>query len=126
MATSVKYAPEDPTLPKPWKGLVDTNTGYLYFWNPVTNVTQYDKPAAPSNAGSAPPRSSLSSSVQKSQGPHSKYDDENRYNQGSNDNSSTKVDSGPGANQVPRVAHLMFVSLLIDLNKYRSTLLHHT
>ncbi|KAL5723827.1 RNA helicase [Ranunculus cassubicifolius] len=47
MAAAVKYAPEDPTLPKPWKGLVDGNTGYLYFWNPVTNVTQYEKPDAP-------------------------------------------------------------------------------
>ncbi|KAL9670758.1 hypothetical protein QQ045_008316 [Rhodiola kirilowii] len=39
-----RYAPEDPTLPKPWKGLVDGNTGYLYFWNPETNVTQYERP----------------------------------------------------------------------------------
>ncbi|KAK8982857.1 hypothetical protein V6N11_060177 [Hibiscus sabdariffa] len=39
-----QYAPPDPTLPKPWKGLVDGNTGYLYFWNPVTNVTQYERP----------------------------------------------------------------------------------
>uniref|UniRef100_A0A7N0U439 RNA helicase n=1 Tax=Kalanchoe fedtschenkoi TaxID=63787 RepID=A0A7N0U439_KALFE len=39
-----RYAPEDPTLPKPWKGLVDGSTGYLYFWNPETNVTQYERP----------------------------------------------------------------------------------
>ncbi|KAL7170921.1 hypothetical protein ACSBR2_035726 [Camellia fascicularis] len=32
-----RYAPEDLTLPKPWKGLVDAKTGYLYFWNPETN-----------------------------------------------------------------------------------------
>lgn len=38
------YAPEDPMLPKPWKGLVDGQTGYVYYWNPVTNVTQYEKP----------------------------------------------------------------------------------
>ena len=39
-----RYAPEDPSLPKPWRALVDGNTGYLYFWNPETNVTQYQKP----------------------------------------------------------------------------------
>ncbi|KAL5849062.1 hypothetical protein ACOSQ4_007075 [Xanthoceras sorbifolium] len=40
-----RYAPDDPTLPKPWKGLIDGNTGILYYWNPETNVTQYEKPA---------------------------------------------------------------------------------
>ncbi|XP_072993689.1 DEAD-box ATP-dependent RNA helicase 14-like [Typha latifolia] len=39
-----RYAPEDPTLPKPWRGLVDGTTGYLYYWNPETNVTQYERP----------------------------------------------------------------------------------
>ncbi|XP_071734990.1 DEAD-box ATP-dependent RNA helicase 14-like [Rutidosis leptorrhynchoides] len=42
-----RYAPVDPTLPKPWRGLVDGKTGYLYFWNPVTNVTQYQRPTGP-------------------------------------------------------------------------------
>lgn len=41
-----RYAPEDPTLPKPWKGLIDGSTGVLYYWNPETNVTQYEKPAS--------------------------------------------------------------------------------
>ncbi|KAI4311058.1 hypothetical protein MLD38_035994 [Melastoma candidum] len=41
-----RYAPEDPTLPKPWKGLIDGSTGNLYYWNPETSVTQYEKPAA--------------------------------------------------------------------------------
>ncbi|KAJ6795584.1 ATP-dependent RNA helicase-like protein DB10 [Iris pallida] len=40
------YAPEDPTLPKPWKGLIDGSTGVLYYWNPETNATQYEKPGA--------------------------------------------------------------------------------
>ncbi|KAK1375509.1 hypothetical protein POM88_031702 [Heracleum sosnowskyi] len=40
----IRYAPEDPTLPKPWRGLIDAKTGYIYFWNPETNVTQYQKP----------------------------------------------------------------------------------
>ncbi|XP_041003636.1 ATP-dependent RNA helicase-like protein DB10 isoform X2 [Juglans microcarpa x Juglans regia] len=54
-STGPRYAPEDPTLPKPWRGLVDGKTGYLYFWNPETNVTQYEKPTGygrGSNGGS--------------------------------------------------------------------------
>ncbi|XP_039009898.1 DEAD-box ATP-dependent RNA helicase 14-like isoform X2 [Hibiscus syriacus] len=51
-----QYAPPDPTLPKPWKGLVDGKTGYLYFWNPVTNVTQYERPT---NIDSGPKSSSV-------------------------------------------------------------------
>lgn len=50
--SAVRYAPEDHSLPKPWKGLVDDRTGYLYFWNPETNVTQYERPT--SNGGYAP------------------------------------------------------------------------
>ncbi|CAA7015995.1 unnamed protein product [Microthlaspi erraticum] len=42
-----RYAPEDPTLPKPWKGLIDGSTGALYFWNPEINITQYERPSAP-------------------------------------------------------------------------------
>lgn len=51
-----RYAPDDPTLPQPWKGLIDGSTGLLYYWNPETNVTQYEKPApsAPAPAASAP------------------------------------------------------------------------
>ncbi|KAF5191252.1 Atp-dependent rna helicase [Thalictrum thalictroides] len=62
-AATVRYAPEDPTLPKPWKGLVDGNTGYLYFWNPVTNVTQYEKPTAPSDAPSPVPQKAVATVV---------------------------------------------------------------
>lgn len=59
-----RYAPPDPTLPKPWRGLVDGKTGYLYFWNPETNVTQYERPSS----SAAPPKSSVpSSSVQVQQ-----------------------------------------------------------
>ncbi|KAL5097785.1 hypothetical protein RYX36_002112 [Vicia faba] len=56
-ALGPRYAPDDPTLPKPWLGLIDGGTGTLYYWNPETNVTQYDKPvhlAPPVPAGSAP------------------------------------------------------------------------
>lgn len=41
-----RYAPDDPTLPNPWKGLIDGSTGLLYYWNPETNITQYEKPAS--------------------------------------------------------------------------------
>lgn len=41
-----RYAPDDPTLPQPWKGLIDGTTGLLYYWNPETNITQYEKPTA--------------------------------------------------------------------------------
>ncbi|PON52487.1 ATP-dependent RNA helicase-like protein DB [Parasponia andersonii] len=87
-----RYAPEDPSLPKPWKGLVDGKTGYLYFWNPETNVTQYERPM-----GSGPPLKSsslpISSSVhiqQSSQGPRSGVslnEEKDSYERGSNDGS---------------------------------------
>lgn len=44
----VHFAPNDPTLPPPWKALVDGSTGYIYYWNTETNVTQYEKPLPPS------------------------------------------------------------------------------
>ncbi|CAN4079223.1 unnamed protein product [Withania somnifera] len=80
-----RYAPEDPTLPKPWKGLVDGKTGYLYFWNPETNVTQYERPVATSHGGTTQHKASVSvsSSVQKpSQSQHPDRDD-NRGTNGS-------------------------------------------
>jgi len=68
-----RYAPPDPTLPKPWRGLIDGSTGYLYFWNPETKVTQYERPVAavPSSPSQPPgysrpdekPRSSVPSEV---------------------------------------------------------------
>lgn len=50
VSATPRYAPEDPTLPKPWKGLVDGISGYLYFWNPETNVTQYERPTPAPNS----------------------------------------------------------------------------
>jgi hypothetical protein len=41
-----RYAPDDPTFPNPWKGLIDRSTGVFYYWNPEKNVTQYEKPAS--------------------------------------------------------------------------------
>ncbi|KAK1279293.1 DEAD-box ATP-dependent RNA helicase 14 [Acorus gramineus] len=79
-----RYAPDDPTLPKPWKGLVDGTTGYLYFWNPVTNVTQYDRPSETTPAGplpSIPPKSALfvASSVHVK---NHREEDDRRYSDG--------------------------------------------
>lgn len=73
-----RYAPEDPTLPKPWRGLVDGKTGYLYFWNPETNVTQYERPVAvaPLNSSIV----SISSSVQI-QKPSSGHSYSNNFNE---------------------------------------------
>lgn len=71
---AVVYAPEDPTLPKPWKGLLDGTTGTIYYWNQETNVTQYEKP-----------------------GDNSIIDDDERYNRGSNGGS--RIDSGAGTHQ---------------------------
>jgi ATP-dependent RNA helicase DDX5/DBP2 len=56
-AAGPRYAPDDPTLPTPWKGLIDGSTGLLYYWNPETNVTQYEKPGPvnpPAPAASTP------------------------------------------------------------------------
>lgn len=54
--TAPRYAPEDPTLPKPWRGLVDGSTGYLYYWNPETDVTQYERPLPPEDQHRPPPQ----------------------------------------------------------------------
>ncbi|XP_047309028.1 DEAD-box ATP-dependent RNA helicase 40-like [Impatiens glandulifera] len=61
-----RYAPDDPTLPKPWKGLIDGSTGLMYYWNPETNMTQYERPSAatpPSVAPVLPPTSSTTKQI---------------------------------------------------------------
>ncbi|KAI5604754.1 hypothetical protein BDE02_01G308700 [Populus trichocarpa] len=79
-----RYAPEDPTLPKPWRGLVDGKTGYLYFWNPETNVTQYERPTLPKSVSSLP----ITSSVQVHQFSHRGYNpsvkEDDRYGRANN------------------------------------------
>ncbi|KAL6507306.1 hypothetical protein OROGR_023501 [Orobanche gracilis] len=92
-SSSIRYAPEDPTLPKPWKGLVDSKTGYLYFWNPVTNVTQYERPAVSSQESTIPSEQSLGSSVENTTGQGTENHDEDRNNK------TTDVASGPGTHQ---------------------------
>ncbi|CAH8315862.1 unnamed protein product [Eruca vesicaria subsp. sativa] len=89
-ASTIRYAPEDPNLPKPWKGLVDSRTGYLYFWNPETNVTQYERPPGLAPPKVSPPR--VSSSVQTQQ-PSSGYGsgkEEDKYNNGPNNDSGSR------------------------------------
>ncbi|KAH0936908.1 hypothetical protein HID58_004369 [Brassica napus] len=100
-ASTIRYAPEDPNLPKPWKGLVDSRTGYLYFWNPETNVTQYERPPglAPPKPSPAPP---VSSSVQAQQQPSSGFSsgkDEDKYTKGSD---GPKTDSGSRFSEASR------------------------
>ncbi|XP_058088877.1 DEAD-box ATP-dependent RNA helicase 14 [Magnolia sinica] len=101
-STGPRYAPPDPTLPKPWRGLVDGKTGYLYFWNPVTNVTQYERPVATPLPGPLPvPKSAtipVSSSVQIQQSSgssapgqkHQKSKEENDQYGGSNHDSGDR------------------------------------
>lgn len=97
-----RYAPEDPTLPRPWRGLVDGKTGYLYFWNPETNVTQYERPIS-----SGPPQKSssvlVSSSVhiqQSSQGQRSGNPNEDRDNYERSSNDVSKPDAASRNQQV--------------------------
>ncbi|KAK9080091.1 hypothetical protein SSX86_001766 [Deinandra increscens subsp. villosa] len=49
-----RYAPPDSTLPEPWKGLIDGSSGVMYYWNPETNITQYEKPTAVLPSGPPP------------------------------------------------------------------------
>ncbi|KAF8399679.1 hypothetical protein HHK36_015550 [Tetracentron sinense] len=99
-----RYAPEDPTLPKPWKGLVDGKTGYLYFWNPETSVTQYERPVAShADPASLPKPASvpISSSVQVQQSSSAQHhhnssnEEDIQYNRGSN--GGPKLAAIPGA-----------------------------
>ncbi|XP_014518134.1 DEAD-box ATP-dependent RNA helicase 40 [Vigna radiata var. radiata] len=59
-----RYAPDDLTLPLPWKGLIDGN-GLLYYWNPESNAIQYEKPVSvtPSSPPPPPPPPPLPASV---------------------------------------------------------------
>lgn len=100
-ATATASTIEDPNLPKPWKGLVDSRTGYLYFWNPETNVTQYERPAI-----SSPPKLSaipVSSSVQTQQSSsgfncgYSPGKEEDKFTRGSD---GPKTDSGSKFSEV--------------------------
>ncbi|KAF5740394.1 putative dead box ATP-dependent RNA helicase [Tripterygium wilfordii] len=102
---SIQFAPEDPTLPKPWRGLVDGKTGYLYFWNPQTNITQYERPTSlvvPLKSSSF----SVSSSFQvqeSSQGQYRSYIPEKGDDRYSRDkDGGSKVEGGSRNNQAMR------------------------
>ncbi|KAH7840474.1 hypothetical protein Vadar_017417 [Vaccinium darrowii] len=45
-AISLQCMPDDPTLVKPWKEVIDGRTGLLYYWNPETNMTQFERPSS--------------------------------------------------------------------------------
>ncbi|XP_077244167.1 ATP-dependent RNA helicase-like protein DB10 isoform X2 [Tasmannia lanceolata] len=97
-----RYAPEDPTLPKPWKGLVDGNTGYMYFWNPETNVTQYERPT--SLSGPLPPKSAsvpISSSVQTQQSSGSSVQGKQQYKSNEENGRYNSSSSGPKLAAIP-------------------------
>lgn len=83
-APGPRYAPEDPTLPKPWKGLVDGKTGYLYFWNPVTNVTQYERPMGSIAPPPKPAPMPISSAVQVQPSQGHPSEDKDYYEKSSN------------------------------------------
>lgn len=97
-----RYAPEDPSLPKPWRGLVDGKTGYLYFWNPETNVTQYERPGSSSHGSSVSSRPysgyvSSSAQVQQSSNGHKDVgytDGDDKYTRGSNGERSQQSTRG--------------------------------
>lgn len=46
---------DDPTLPPPWQALYEPTQNATYYWNPNTNITQYERPAA---AAAPPPMAS--------------------------------------------------------------------
>jgi WW domain len=46
---------DDPTLPPPWQCLFEPTQNATYYWNPTTNVTQYERPAGGPPAAAAPP-----------------------------------------------------------------------
>ncbi|XP_071721946.1 DEAD-box ATP-dependent RNA helicase 40-like [Rutidosis leptorrhynchoides] len=98
-----RFAPEDPTLPNPWRGLIDGSTGVMYYWNPDTNVTQYEKPAGgppPLPPGQPPAVSTpklaqipAAHSMQQQNGPFGQH--QGTQQQGQEGNFLTPDQSGP-------------------------------
>ncbi|KAB2594893.1 leucine-rich repeat extensin-like protein 6 [Pyrus ussuriensis x Pyrus communis] len=41
------FGPVDPTLPAPWTSVIDDSSGMVFYWNPETNVSQYEHPKPP-------------------------------------------------------------------------------
>ncbi|KAM1052583.1 hypothetical protein ACFX13_000177 [Malus domestica] len=44
----------DPTLPAPWS-VMDESSGLVFYWNPETNVSQYEHPNPPPPPPPPPP-----------------------------------------------------------------------
>eukprot|EP00271_Cylindrocystis_brebissonii_P012044 TRINITY_DN300_c0_g1_i3.p1 TRINITY_DN300_c0_g1~~TRINITY_DN300_c0_g1_i3.p1 ORF type:complete len:214 (+),score=23.14 TRINITY_DN300_c0_g1_i3:42-644(+) len=59
-ASAPRYAPPDPTLPSPWRALIDGVTNYVYYWNPQSGITQYERPGE--TAGTTIPSNAFNSS----------------------------------------------------------------
>lgn len=110
VAAAPRYAPADPTLPSPWRALVDGNTGYIYYWNPETNITQYDKPLPLVGPGpplpSGPPPSSVISGLKLAVIPNGS----DQLNGGSGNGHMAGLNGyhasavGPMSNQQPKLA----------------------
>ncbi|GJN37344.1 hypothetical protein PR202_gb26285 [Eleusine coracana subsp. coracana] len=91
-----RYAEPDPSLPKPWRALIDGNTGYMYFWNPETKAVQYERPAP---AAPAPAPAPLVSSSQSLPPGYGRPEDRAR----SSAPSEPRAEAGTGYSQnVPR------------------------
>ncbi len=57
---------EDPTLPPPWQCLFEPTQNATYYWNPTSNVTQYERPVGgppPVAAAPIPPQDPYASQV---------------------------------------------------------------
>lgn len=61
---------DDPTLQQPWQALFDPKSGLRYYWNPVTNVTQYQRPESVAAAVPVPSYQQDYGSVHVKADPH--------------------------------------------------------
>ncbi|KAJ6799468.1 putative DEAD-box ATP-dependent RNA helicase 14 isoform X3 [Iris pallida] len=90
-ATKPRYAPEDPTLPKPWRALIDGATSFMYFWNPQTNVTTYERPT-PDDL--PPPEPKVEGNHEQSPHQQQQQEEEEERNAGAGDGGSRAIHQG--------------------------------
>ncbi|TQD81901.1 hypothetical protein C1H46_032552 [Malus baccata] len=45
------FASVDPTLSAPWRSVMDESGGLVFYWNPETNVSQYEHPNLAQDGG---------------------------------------------------------------------------
>ncbi|KAL9265590.1 DEAD-box ATP-dependent RNA helicase 40-like protein [Drosera capensis] len=106
-----RYAPDDPALPKPWKGLLHGNNGVVYYWNPETNVTQYERPMSeppPTVPAVSVPQSDSMAAAQSVQlngmlAQHGQYTQNVPQKQTQYMNQVPQLHRAPGAQQVAAV-----------------------